>query len=66
MGNCGYSGMRVVKHLLIKSDESKRVVLEEHLDVCSRTGKRAVVDEFAFSSMSGSRAVKSELHRSGI
>ena len=66
MANCDYSGMRVVKHLLIKSDESERVVLDEHLDVCGRSGKRAVVDEFACSSMSGTRAVKSELHCSGI
>ncbi len=66
MGNCDYSGTRVVSHCLVSSDESGRRVLPENSEVCQRTGKRAVFDEFLWSSMSGTRAVKSELHRSGI
>ena len=66
MGNCDYSKTRVVQHCFVTSNESNRRVLPEHSEVCQRTGKRAVVDEFSCSSLSAERAVKSELHCSGI
>lgn len=64
--NCQYSTKRVLQHLLVVSDESGRRVLPEYLQICGRTGRAAVVDEFAESSFSGVRVIRSALIRSPI
>ena len=53
---CAVSGKRALRHLLIKSEDTAKYALPEHIVQCALTGKRVLSTEVATSDLSG-RAV---------
>jgi hypothetical protein len=66
LGRCEMSDVRVLKHLLEKSDLSGRRALPEFMEQCAATGKHALRDELEESAISKQRVAKSLLKTSGI
>ena len=60
LGECALSEATVLLHMLVRSDESGRMALEEHTVKCPISGRVALADEFFDSDISGTRAVASE------
>lgn len=66
LARCQISGAAVLRHLLVESEHSGRLVLPEFIEVCSLTGKRAARDELATSDVSGRRVIAGLLRTSEI
>ncbi|MCA9374612.1 DEAD/DEAH box helicase [Candidatus Peregrinibacteria bacterium] len=63
---CQISNKRVLRHLLIESEESKRFALAEHTLKCSLSGKRILEDEAEKSVISGNLVTKTLLKTSAL
>ena len=64
LATCVVSGVKVLKHLLVGSEFSKRSALPEFLDHCQLTGKRAIADELEISAVTGKRVASALLKSS--
>lgn len=64
LDRCEISNLRVMRHLLIKSEFSSRLALEEYIIICSLTGKKALSDEIGVSSITGNSVNKTLLKKS--
>jgi superfamily II DNA or RNA helicase len=63
---CEISGVEVLRHLLVKSETSRRMALPENTVVCASTGKRALRDEVEQSSVTGQFVISSILKASAF
>lgn len=66
LGQCQFTGQRVLKHFLVQSDVSTRVALPEAMVVCSLSGKRVLQDEAELSATTGRIVAKAFLRTSEI
>jgi superfamily II DNA or RNA helicase len=66
LGACDASGTKVLKHLLIASEFSKRVALPEFMGRCELTGKRALANELEVSATTGKTVASSLLKQSAV
>jgi hypothetical protein len=66
LGECGVSGAKVLKHLLVKSEFSDRVAQPEFMENCELTGKRALPDELEQSTVTGRRVASTLLKQSAV
>ena len=66
LGRCEITGATVMRHLLAKSDVSKRTALPEFTGVCSATGQRVLNDELELSDITGRSVATSVLKKSDV
>jgi hypothetical protein len=66
LDTCDVSGAKVLKHLLVASELSKRSALPEFMDRCEVTGKRALSDELEVSAVTGKKVASKLLKQSAI
>lgn len=66
LGTCEVSKQRVLRHLLVSSDETGRKALCKYSLRCDTSGRIALKDEFAESDLSGQRAVASAFRVSPV
>lgn len=53
LSKCSISGLRVMQHLLVKSEISNRLALPEYMVICSVSGKKILSDEVEKSDVTG-------------
>lgn len=63
---CDISGQRVLRHLLVSSEESGRKALPQYIVTCSLSGKKILSDEVEKSSITGELVSKSLLKTSAL
>ncbi len=63
---CQISGLKVLRHLLVRSEVSGRLALPEHVVICTLTGKTALSDEVEKSDISGKMVIKDLLKVSAL
>ena len=66
IGECEVTGAKVLKHLLITSDFSKRAAQPEFMERCDLSGKHALADELEESGVSGKRVAGALLKTSAV
>ena len=66
MGECAVSGMRVLRHLLVRSAASDRYALPEYMTVCGLSGKRVLSTEVEPSAVMGNLVLRSLLKISSL
>jgi superfamily II DNA or RNA helicase len=66
LGECGVSGARVLRHLLVKSEFSNRAVQPEFVERCELSGKLALADELEESAITGRRVASVLLKQSAM
>jgi hypothetical protein len=63
---CAVSGKRTLRHLLIRSEESAKLALPEHIVQCSLSGKLALSTEVAVSDLTGKPVLISAMKTSAV
>ncbi len=66
MGECAISGVRVLRHLLVRSAASDRYALPEYMTVCGLSGKRVLSTEVEPSAVTGNLVLRSLLKISSL
>ncbi|MBY0560125.1 DEAD/DEAH box helicase [Hyphomicrobium sp.] len=66
IGECAVSGMRVLRHLLVKSEASDRCALPEHMALCTLSGKRVLASEVEASAVTNKLVLRCLLKSSSL
>ncbi len=61
LDKCEISGLRVLRHLLVRSELSGRMTLPDYITICSLSGKHVLQDEVEKSAVTGRSVIRTLL-----